>query len=133
MNETCIFCKISTKVIPSSVVYEDDKFFGFLDIQPVAKGHTLLIPKSHHAWMHETPDDLLAEIFILTKKMMNTLRKGLGCDYVQVSVVGKDVPHFHIHLIPRSFNHGLPQFPTLQYESEDEQKETTERIKSALS
>lgn len=132
MNNDCIFCKIVAKEIPSTEVYEDNKFFGFLDIHPVVKGHTLLIPKDHHVWMHDMPDELLAESFITTKKLMNTMRKGFGCDYVQVSIVGKDVPHFHIHLFPRWFDDGLTQFPTVTYESKQEELETALKIKNSL-
>lgn len=132
MNNDCLFCKIGSKVIPSSVVYEDEQFLGFLDIQPVSKGHTLLIPKEHYVWMHETPDEVLAKIFITAKKLMNGMRVALSCDYVQISVVGKDVPHLHVHLIPRKFNDGLPQFPTIKYESDGEQDEMIEKIKNSL-
>lgn len=131
-KENCIFCKISSKEIPSSLVYEDDKFFGFLDISPVVKGHTLLIPKTHHVWMHEVPDDLLEEAFVTTKKIMNKMIKGLPCDYVQIVVVGKDVPHFHIHLMPRHYNDNLPQFLTTTYDTEEEKNIYAEKIKNAL-
>ena len=130
-NENCIFCKIAKKEIPSSIVYEDDKFFGFLDISPVVKGHVLLIPKEHHVWMHEVPDELLAESFLTTKKLMKAMRKGLGCDYVQITIIGKDVPHFHIHLIPRHFDDKLPQFVTTSYETEEEKEDATTKIKDA--
>lgn len=130
--ENCIFCKISSKEIPSSVIYEDDKFISFLDISPVTKGHSLLIPKDHHVWMHEVPDDLLKDSFLVTKKIMNMMRKGLSCDYVQVVVVGKDVPHFHIHLMPRHLNDNLPQFKTIAYESDEEKNMYEEKIKNAL-
>lgn len=111
----CIFCKIINKEIPADVVYEDDNFLAFLDIQPVTTGHILIIPKKHVVWMQETPDELLADIFILAKKLMNAIIKGLACDYVQISVVGKDVPHLHIHLIPRYLDDNLPQFATMEY------------------
>lgn len=130
--ENCIFCKISSKEIPSSVIYEDDKFISFLDISPVTKGHSLLIPKDHHVWMHEVPDDLLKDAFLVTKKIMNMMRKGLPCDYVQVVVVGKDVPHFHIHLMPRYLNDNLPQFKTITYENDEEKNMYEEKIKNAL-
>ena len=130
--KNCIFCKIANKEIPSSIVYENTKFLAFLDINPVVKGHILLIPKEHHAWMHEVPDELLAESFITAKKLMNQMRKGLGCDYVQIFVVGKDVPHFHIHLMPRWLDDNLPLFKTISYETEEEKENTATQIKNAL-
>ena len=132
MNESCIFCKIVKGEIPCSKVYEDEKFLAFLDIQPVSKGHTLLIPKAHYPWMHETPDELLAKTFITTKKLMNIIKDGLHCDYVQVTIVGKDVPHLHIHLMPRYFNDTLPMWPTFRYEDQKEKDEILEKIKSTL-
>lgn len=98
--DNCIFCKISKGEIPSSKVYEDDKFFAFLDINPESEGHTLLIPKTHHVWMQDTPDELIGEIFIVAKKLMQKLVDEKKCEFVKVKIIGKDVPHFHIHLIP---------------------------------
>jgi histidine triad (HIT) family protein len=103
MNNDCIFCKIATKEIPSSIVYEDQNFFGFLDNNPKAEGHTLLIPKEHYVWMYDAPDEIVAEAFIVTKKLMKEMLEKYKVDFVKISVMGTDVPHFHIHLIPRKF------------------------------
>ena len=130
MNDNCLFCKIITGVIPSSEIYEDDEFFAFLDINPVVKGHTLLVPKSHFEWIHETPDEVIARAFTTTKILIQTMREKLPCDYVQVSVVGKDVPHFHIHLIPRMLGDGLPQFPTTTYDSTEEMNQMALKLKT---
>jgi histidine triad (HIT) family protein len=87
-----------------------------MDIHPVSKGHLLLISKEPYEWIQDVPDELLSKMFLKVKKLILSMKKGLGCDYVQVSVVGKDVPHFHIHLIPRHFNDGLKGWDTLSYE-----------------
>ncbi|MEI6280776.1 MAG: HIT domain-containing protein [bacterium] len=129
---TCIFCKIINNEIPCSKVYEDKDFLAFLDIQPVADGHLLIIPKRHVVWMHETDDETISEIFKLTKKIMLAVKKGLPCDYVQVSVVGKDVPHFHIHLIPRYFDDNLPQFQIKKYKDIEASKKVLDKIILAL-
>ncbi|MCX6754496.1 MAG: HIT domain-containing protein [Candidatus Nomurabacteria bacterium] len=129
---SCIFCKIIAKEIPSHIVYDDSNFLCFLDNNPVVKGHSLLIPKEHHVWMHETPDELISETFITAKKIMNIMRKGIPCDYVQMVVVGKDVPHFHIHLMPRLLNDNLPQLINIKYESEEEEKYYASKIKNAI-
>lgn len=130
MNENCLFCKIITGVIPNSKIYETDDFLAFLDIHPVSKGHTLLIPKTHYTWMHEVPDEIIERAFSLTKKLMNTIQENLPCDYVQVSVVGKDIPHFHIHLIPRFLNDTIPQSPTVSYSSDKEMEEFRDKLKN---
>jgi histidine triad (HIT) family protein len=112
----CIFCKIVAGVIPSYKIYEDDKVLAFLDINPVASGHTLLIPKKHFPTMADTPDELISYLYVRAKELMKKIKKAMNADYVVISVVGVDVPHFHIHLIPRNFNDGLAGFwPTKKY------------------
>lgn len=101
--DNCIFCKIIKGEIPCAKIYEDDKFFAFLDINPESDGHTLLIPKEHFVWMQDTPDEIISEIFITAKKLMKKLITEKGCEFVRLKIIGKDVPHFHIHLIPEYF------------------------------
>ena len=128
----CIFCKIIAGDIPAHKVYQDDEFLAFLDINPVADGHTLLIPKSHHQMMGDVPDELLGRAFIATKKLIPSIKQALGADFVAVSVVGVDVPHFHIHLIPRRHDDGLADFwPTKKYQAGEAEK-IVEQIKAAL-
>lgn len=130
-NKNCIFCKIVNNKIPCDKIYEDKDFLVFLDIKPVADGHLLIIPKKHVVWMQEADDETIAEIFKLTKKIMLALKKGLSCDYVQQSVVGNEVPHFHIHLIPRYVGDNFRNFPTKEYEKE-QAKEVSEKIIKAI-
>lgn len=131
MDNNCIFCKIVNKEIPCDILYEDENFLSFLDIKPVSDGHLLIIPKKHIVWMQEADDEIIAKIFKLTKKLMKAVLKGIICDFVQVSVVGEEVPHFHIHLIPRYSNDGLPHFPNKKYEKELAQ-EIIQKITQAL-
>jgi histidine triad (HIT) family protein len=131
MND-CIFCKIIAGEIPAAKIYEDEKVLAFLDINPVNKGHTLIIPKKHHEMMTDTPDDLVAYIFTIAKKLMSVIKKAMAADFICVSVVGIDVPHFHVHLVPRYHNDGLSNFwPTKKYE-EGEMEQVAEKIKSSL-
>lgn len=118
-NNNCIFCKITKGEIPSNKIYENKNFLVFLDIKPVSLGHVLIVPKNHVVWMQEADDKMISDIFKLTKKMMLALKKGLNCDYVQVSVVGNEVPHFHIHLIPRYHSTVLKNFPTKKYKGDE--------------
>ena len=96
-------------------MYEDDTCLAFLDINPVAEGHLLLIPKDHYVWIQDVPDELIAYLFIKTKTLIAAMKASLGCDYVQISVVGKDVPHVHIHLIPRYLSDDLHGWATATY------------------
>lgn len=128
----CIFCKIAQKNIPADIVYEDDITIAFLDINPVNPGHTLVIPKEHHEMMGDTPDDTISDLFVKCKKLMRKIKMATNADYMALSVVGLDVPHFHVHLIPRYKNDGMASFwPTKKY-SEGEAKQTAEKIKAFL-
>jgi histidine triad (HIT) family protein len=112
----CIFCKIIEGVVPAAKIYEDEKCLAFLDINPVTSGHVLLIPKEHFVLMEETPDELVAYLYVKAKELMPKIKKAMNADYVSLSVVGTDVPHFHIHIIPRRFDDGLAHFwPTKKY------------------
>ncbi|MDO8659033.1 MAG: HIT family protein [Candidatus Parcubacteria bacterium] len=130
MND-CIFCKIVKRELPSDKVYEDKDFLAFLTIGPVSDGHLLIVPKQHVVWMQEVDDETVSRIFKLSKKLMLTMKKALGCAYVQLSVVGKDVPHFHIHLIPRFINDDFPLHPTKKYK-DGEAKIVAQKLISAL-
>ncbi len=129
-QKNCIFCKIVSKEIPSSIFYEDDNFLCFLDINPMTLGHSLLLPKGHYTWMQEAPEQIISEIFIIAKKIMKNMIKNLNCDYVQVSVIGKDVPHFHVHLIPRLLTDKLPHFETVSYKNDQEKNEFISKLKN---
>lgn len=98
--EDCIFCKIAGGKIPSAKVYEDEKFFAFLDINPVAPGHTLLIPKKHVDNLFDIEEPLYSEMFQTAKKLSKPLTKAMGAKRVGVIVEGFLVHHAHVHLVP---------------------------------
>lgn len=132
MSEKTIFKKIIDKEIPATIVSENEKFLTFLDIMPVAFGHTLVIPKHEYRWIQDLPDDLTADLFIEVKKIIQAIKQGLSCDYVQVSIVGEEVPHVHVHLIPRYFNDTLHGWDRKKYEDNKSIIDYAEKIKSAL-
>ena len=125
-----VFEKIIDGEIPANKVYEDDKFLAFLDINPVYLGHTLLIPKIKYTWMQEAPDELLGDIFVMAKKIMLAIKAGLGVDFVQIGVVGKDVPYFHVHLIPRHL--GKEMAENTSYENPAQMAEYAQKVKAFL-
>lgn len=102
--ENCIFCKIAAGEIPANKVYEDDKIVAFLDINPKAPGHTLLIPKTHHQWFQDIPDDTYDALFRAAKKVAQDIKVQNNADYVRMGIVGTDVPHAHIHLVPQKLS-----------------------------
>jgi histidine triad (HIT) family protein len=107
--EDCIFCKIARGEIPSEkTVYEAESAISFPDIHPVRPGHTILIPKAHYRWFWEMPDDVSNNLFKVARRLSAELKEKTGADYIHLSIVGKDVPHVHIHLIPNKFGDKLP-------------------------
>ncbi len=117
--EDCIFCKIVSGDISSYKIYEDDICIAFVDIHPVSPGHILIVPKSHYRWFQDVPDTELSFIFLTAKKMIPKLKEKLNADYVQLSVVGKDVPHFHLHLIPRKLSDNINISETLELNKQE--------------
>jgi len=95
-----IFTKIVQGEIPSYKVAEDDKFYAFLDINPLSKGHTLVIPKAEVDYIFDLEDALLSELHLFAKKVAKAIEHTIECKRIGVVVYGLDVPHAHIHLIP---------------------------------
>ncbi len=102
--DNCIFCKIVRKEIPAQIIFEDEVSLAFLDIDPKAAGHSLLIPKEHYQWFIDTPDTLSDALFRNAKILGKELKEKYNADYIRLGIVGTDVPHVHIHLIPQSLN-----------------------------
>ena len=100
----CIFCKIAHKEIPSELIYEDQNLIAFLDIHPKAPGHTLLIPKNHYPWFVDVPENLSDELFHTAQKLAKELKEKYKADYIRLGIVGTDIAHTHIHLIPLHTN-----------------------------
>ncbi|MDO8548309.1 MAG: HIT domain-containing protein [bacterium] len=102
--ENCIFCKIIAGEIPAEKVHhESETIVSFPDAKPVSPGHTLIVPIEHYQWFYELPDAISDKLFRTAKKLARELKEKTRADYIQLSIVGKDVPHVHIHLIPRKF------------------------------
>lgn len=95
-----IFSRIAAGEIPSYKVAEDEKFFAFLDINPMAKGHTLVIPKQEVDYIFDLDDAAIGEMNIFVKKVAKAIEKAVPCQRIGLMVIGMEVPHAHIHLIP---------------------------------
>ena len=95
-----IFSNIISGEIPSYKIYEDKDYFAFLDINPNALGHTLCIPKKEVDQLFDLDDDNLSGLMIFSKKVARAIKKAVVCKRVGISVIGLEVPHVHIHLIP---------------------------------
>ncbi|MCM1503637.1 MAG: HIT family protein [Muribaculum sp.] len=95
-----IFTKIINGEIPSYKIAEDDKHYAFLDINPVAPGHTLVVPKKEVDYIFRLEDKELADLNIFAKRVATAMEKAIPCKRIGVTVIGLEVPHAHIHLIP---------------------------------
>lgn len=95
-----IFSKIIAGEIPSYKVAEDENFYAFLDINPVNRGHTLVVPKKEVDYIFDIDDELLGKMIIFSKKVAKAIKKAIPCKKVGVTVLGLEVPHAHIHLVP---------------------------------
>ena len=126
-----IFSKIISGEIPSFKIYEDDNFLAFLDINPNALGHTLCIPKKEMDQIFDLDDKTLSELIIFSKKVANAIKKAVVCERVGMSVIGLEVPHVHVHLIPIN-NMDDMSFDTKVSMTESQFNETMNKIKSYI-
>ena len=95
-----IFTKIINGKIDSFKVLENENFLAFLDVNPVKDGHTLVIPKLQVDYIYDLPEDVFKELFVFSKKVAKMLENSFTCNRIGISVIGLEVPHAHIHLIP---------------------------------
>lgn len=102
-----IFSKIIAGEIPAYKVKENDRFLAFLDINPVQIGHVLVVPKLEVDYLFDLEDDLLSEMMIFAKKVAKQIKSAIPCNRVGVTVIGLEVPHAHIHLIPINSLHDM--------------------------
>ncbi len=131
--EDCIFCKIAKGEIPAYKVFENDKFLAFLDINPRNPGHTLVIPKAHFRWVWDVP--YLGEYFEAVGRVARAIRKAMETDWVVSLILGEEVPHAHIWLVPRfpGDGHGASiDISNTKKISEKEMQEISKKIKKCV-
>jgi len=126
-----IFSKIISGEIPSYKIFENEKFLAFLDINPNTLGHTLCIPKEETDQIFDLDDKTLSELIIFSKKIANAIKKAVVCERVGVSVIGLEVPHVHVHLIPIN-NMDDMSFDSKINMTENQFIETMNKIKSYI-
>ena len=117
---------------PCHKIAEDDNFFAFLDISPIAKGHTLVITKLQNDYIFDLPDELLGNMMIFAKKVAAGIKKAYPCNRIGVAVIGIDVPHNHIHLVPINGVGDLNFKADRLQLSQDEFKEIAANIAAAV-
>lgn len=125
-ESNCIFCKIVAGEIPCHKVWEDENNLAFLDINPVARGHVIVIPKKHVRWLWDLDEKDYSSLMLAARNTAGLLKSAFGTECVQESVIGFDVHHTHIHLYPRFFEDGLPIAPTDAMEPKPSNEELAE-------
>ena len=128
-SDTCVFCKIANDELPANIIFKNDRIFSFLDIKPVNKGHILISPVNHFEFFTEVSDEVISEMFSLAKRLDIALRKS---EYAYEAVnlymadgtdAGQEVPHVHLHIIPRVKKDGFGlKFPA-NYSDKHDQEE----------
>ena len=100
LTKASVFTKIINREIPGYIVAEDDSFIAFLDINPLAKGHTLIVSKKEIDYFFDLEEDVLAAMMVFSKRVALAIKKVTHCKRVGVAVIGFEVPHVHLHLVP---------------------------------
>lgn len=127
-----IFSKIIARQIPSYRIAENDKFYAFLDIFPLREGHTLVVSKLEVDNLFDLPEDYLSEILVFARPIAKAIEKAFPCDRCGISVIGLEVPHVHVHLIPINSANDLNFTQAKPKASDEKLKKVQEKILSYL-
>lgn len=131
--EKCIFCEIVAKRIPSNIIYEDDDFTAFLDINPLNPGHTQVVPKKHVRWTYDV--EKFGDYWEIAKAIAFAAIEGIEAKFVNFVSAGTGIPHAHIHVIPRFENDGHGDIPlpgNVKKIPKEEMIQIAEKLKAAI-
>jgi len=134
----CLFCKIAAGTVPAVRIFETDRVLAFLDIGPLIKGHTLVIPKAHYDPLMDTPNEVLADVMAVVRTVARAQVAGLKADGVNITqangaCAGQVIPHLHVHVIPRFAGDGHHwNWNAGRYDGPDEMTALAERIRAGL-
>jgi histidine triad (HIT) family protein len=126
-----LFTKIIKREIPGHIVAEDDRYIAFLDINPLVVGHTLVVPKKEVDYIFDLDDETLAGLQLFSKKVAHAIGKAIRCKRVGVAVIGLEVPHTHVHLVPMNSMDDLNFTRPKLNPSKEELASAAEKITSA--
>ncbi|WKK77758.1 HIT family protein [Marivirga salinae] len=127
-----IFTKIINREIPGHIVAENDDYIAFLDINPLVEGHVLVVPKQETDYIFDLEDNVLSGLHLFAKKVAKAIDKSIKCTRVGVAVIGLEVPHVHVHLVPLNSMDDINFSKGKLNPSEEELKAVAEKIKSNL-
>jgi histidine triad (HIT) family protein len=119
MSESCAFCKIARKEASANIVYEDENVIAFMSINPINVGHTLIVPKKHYENIYEIPEEEVAHLYKVVKKLAHAVNKAVGAEGIRIvqnngEAAGQVIFHMHVHIIPMNkehswLHHGTPR------------------------
>jgi len=127
-----VFSKIINREIPAHIILEEDRFIAFLDVMPLVHGHVLVVPKKEVDYIFDLDDADLGDMMVFAKKIAAAMRKAVKCRRIGVSVIGLEVPHTHVHLVPMDSADDLNFTRPKIKPTAEELRETAERIRSFL-
>lgn len=127
-----LFTKIAAGEIPCHKIAENEEFFAFLDINPLATGHTLVIPKEEMDYIFDIDDEKLGRMMVFAKRVAKAVKAAIPCKRVGVAVIGLEVPHAHIHLVPLTTESDIHFGKTKMTPSQEELAITAEKIRKAF-
>jgi histidine triad (HIT) family protein len=127
-----IFTRIINREIPGYIVAEDDQFIAFLDINPLVPGHTLVVPKREVDFIFDLDDETLAGLNLFSKKVAHAIKKAVPCKRIGVAVIGLEVPHTHVHLIPMNSMGDINFTRTKLNPAKEDLEKTCNEIKEAF-
>lgn len=128
-----IFTKIINREIPAHIVAEDDRYIAFLDINPLVLGHTLVIPKKEVDYIFDLQDDMLSGLVLFAKKIAPAIQRAVPCKRIGVSVIGLEVPHTHVHLVPMNSSDDVNFTRPKLNPTKEQLAATAEKIRKAIS
>lgn len=127
-----IFTRIINREIPGHIIAEDDRYIAFLDITPLVMGHTLVVPKKEVDYIFDLDDDTLSGLSVFAKKVAHAVKKAIPCRRVGVAVIGLEVPHTHVHLVPMNSMGDINFTKSKLNPSKEELASVAEKIRKAF-
>ena len=127
-----IFTRIINREIPGQIIAEDDNYIAFLDITPLVPGHTLVVPKKEIDYIFDLDDAALAGLYVFAKKVAHAVKKAIPCRRIGIAVIGLEVPHTHIHLVPMNSMGDINFTKAKLSPSKEELAEVADKIRKAF-
>ena len=131
-DSDCKFCLIAQRKVQDYVIWEDEQFIAFLEIHPAKQGHCLLIPKKHVDYFFELDEELYTKLFSIAKKLSEPMRKAMNAKRIGIAVVGFDIPHAHLHLVPLHGSNELFDSSKFYKAKPEELKEIQGKLRNSL-